>query len=86
MSINGDVNHRDRHEGKVNLIRDHYKKDLNGFFIGDTETDIRAGKVLGLKSIAVTFGIRNADILMREEPDIILNSPAALVNWVKTYS
>ncbi|MBT3666093.1 MAG: HAD family hydrolase [Opitutae bacterium] len=86
LSINGDVNHRDRHEGKVNLIRDHYKKDLNGFFIGDTETDIRAGKVLGLKSIAVTFGIRNADILMREEPDIILNSPAALVNWVKTYS
>jgi phosphoglycolate phosphatase len=86
LSINGDVNHRDRHEGKVNLIRDYYNKDLNGFFIGDTETDIRAGKALGLKSIAVTFGIRNADILMREEPDIILNSPAALVNWVKTYS
>ena len=85
LSTNGDVNHRDRHEGKVNLIRDHYKSDLNGFFIGDTETDIRAGKALGLKSIAVTFGIRNADILMREEPDIILNSPAALVNWVKTY-
>jgi phosphoglycolate phosphatase len=44
---------------------------VGGFFIGDTEVDILAGKQLGLKTVAVTSGIRSRKVLEQYEPDYI---------------
>lgn len=46
---------------------------LKGSFIGDTETDILAGKQLGFKTIAVLSGIRSKEILEKYNPDYIIN-------------
>jgi phosphoglycolate phosphatase len=42
--------------------------------VGDTEVDIRAGKALGLRTVAVTSGIRNRALLEAEGPDQVLES------------
>jgi phosphoglycolate phosphatase-like HAD superfamily hydrolase len=50
-------------------------KPENCTFVGDTETDIITGKMLGMKTIAVCFGIRNRDILCKYQPDLIFDTP-----------
>jgi len=44
----------------------------NSFIIGDTEDDIGAGKELGIKTIAVTSGMRGAEFLEGLKPDYIV--------------
>jgi phosphoglycolate phosphatase-like HAD superfamily hydrolase len=47
--------------------------DMSGYFIGDTETDILAGKEIGLKTVTVLSGIRSRKILERYNPDCIID-------------
>lgn len=47
---------------------------IQGAIIGDTEVDIRAGKLLGLGTIALSNGIRDGNFLVAEEPDLLLDS------------
>ncbi|MEM3703700.1 MAG: HAD family hydrolase, partial [Candidatus Bathyarchaeia archaeon] len=42
--------------------------------VGDSTIDVRAGKNVGAKTVAVLSGIFTRDELEKEEPDIILNS------------
>lgn len=80
--VNNGVN-CERHLLKVDSILKIYPNNLSGIFVGDTETDMRAGKILGLKTIAVTYGIRSPEHLTQEKPDIILHSPKDLVNFIQ---
>lgn len=52
-------------------------------FVGDTETDIMAGKQLGMKTIGVSFGIRDEKLLLQLKPDLTFNSPFDLSNYLK---
>ena len=84
--LSTDAPGRGRAEAKVALVR----KALGagrfcGWFIGDTETDIRAGQMLGLRTAAVAFGIRTAEPLMRLMPDVLLQSPQELVAWATAH-
>lgn len=45
-----------------------------GWFIGDTETDIEAGKRLGARTIAVANGIRTPERLRLASPDFLIPS------------
>lgn len=83
LSNNGDYHKENRHLAKVHLINKKFPI-AKGWFIGDTETDIRCGKALGLTTIGVTFGIRSHDLISKENPDVIVNSPAELVSWLRT--
>lgn len=68
-----------RHETKVNMVRRHFgSRQLSGWFVGDTEVDILAGKALGLKTCAVTFGLRNAGVMSALQPDFLAQSPEEL--------
>ena len=61
---------------KYNLISD-YLADVSfnrHVFIGDTETDIEAGKRLGFTTIAVSNGIRSEELLKKSQPDYIFSS------------
>ena len=48
------------------------------FFVGDTETDIRAGRALGIITVAVCNGIREEGLLRAEQPDWIIPTLADL--------
>jgi phosphoglycolate phosphatase len=61
---------------KVSLIKDCLDgKTLdNGVVIGDTETDILAGRELGFTTIAVLNGIRTHEILSETNPTFLVRS------------
>jgi phosphoglycolate phosphatase-like HAD superfamily hydrolase len=43
------------------------------WMVGDTEADVGAGRLTGLRTAAVLSGIRNREFLIRAEPDFLLN-------------
>lgn len=47
-------------------------------FIGDTETDVRAGQALHVRTVAVCNGIREGDILAAVQPTLLLPDLAGL--------
>ena len=51
-------------------------------FVGDTPIDIRTGKASGMMTVAVTWGFRSIQELQQENPDIIINSPMELLQYV----
>lgn len=50
---------------------------FNGYFVGDTEVDILAGKDIGLKTVAVLSGIRTEDLLVQYKPDYLVKDMKA---------
>lgn len=81
------ITNGERWQVKVNLIN---RLDIlktarleDCVFIGDTETDILAGQHLGMKTIAVSFGIRTRDILTGLKPDVIMDTPKALSTYLR---
>jgi phosphoglycolate phosphatase len=68
-------------EQKAALIREYlhrHGEKARGWMIGDTEADVGAGKRVGLRTAAVLSGIRNAEILLRSEPDYLLHDISEL--------
>ncbi|MBU1565008.1 MAG: HAD hydrolase-like protein, partial [Proteobacteria bacterium] len=51
-------------------------------FVGDTPIDIRTGKVSEMTTVGVTWGFRNFSELQKENPDIIINHPMELLQYV----
>jgi phosphoglycolate phosphatase len=73
-----------RGERKAQLVRDCYgNQQISGWFVGDTETDILSGRLLGLSTVAITFGIRNEEHLKAVLPDVTLHSPAEFHSWAE---
>ena len=69
---------------KAQMVRDCYRnEDFAGWFVGDTELDIQSGRLLGLRTAAITFGIRNVDHLRAVLPDVLLDSPADFQSWAR---
>lgn len=62
----------DGYDVKIALIKDKLG-DSRGVIIGDTEADIITGKQLGLKTFAVTSGIRDEQFLRALEPDYLVS-------------
>ena len=55
-------------------LRRHERVAAGSWMIGDTEADVRAGKLAGLKTVAVLSGIRDEAHLRLAEPHHLLNS------------
>lgn len=78
-------------ETKQRLIAESGFPVGNALIVGDTEIDIRAGRALGLKTVAVLSGIRNRERLAEERPDFIVGDMNALSqiireNWTESYA
>jgi pyrophosphatase PpaX len=58
-------------------------KPADAAYVGDSPFDIRAAKAGGLLAVAVGWGgIHNAERLLEEEPDVLLHTPAELLDVV----
>lgn len=62
-------------------------KELNVFpsatiMVGDTELDIRCGKAAGTQTCAVNYGYRTKELLLKEEPDFLINSIEEIIPLV----
>jgi phosphoglycolate phosphatase len=54
----------------------------DSYMIGDTVGDIRQGKIAQVKTIAVTWGFQPKELLSREAPDYIIDSPEELLDML----
>ncbi|NOZ12365.1 MAG: HAD hydrolase-like protein [Acidobacteria bacterium] len=50
--------------------------------IGDSPNDVRAGKGAGILTVAVSYGFMPVPVLMKENPDIMVDKPARLFDAV----
>lgn len=66
---------------KSGILKDANPKDC--VFVGDTETDILAGKNLGTRIIAVSFGIRAKESLLLLKPDLLFDTPVDLASYLQ---
>ncbi|MCX6150500.1 MAG: HAD family hydrolase [Ignavibacteriales bacterium] len=55
----------------------------NTLMVGDSELDIKCGKAAGAQSCAVTFGYRNKEFLLNENPDFVVDDIRDLVAILK---
>ena len=79
------VQGRERAERKTKSLRKLARK--GDIIVGDSETDIRAGKALGLITIATTGGWRSRALLRRERPARLLagiRDLASVVDRIRT--
>jgi phosphoglycolate phosphatase-like HAD superfamily hydrolase len=58
---------------KAGLLRQSRWLRPGALIVGDTEVDIRAGKAVGIKTVAVLSGIRSRAALEAEAPDAIVD-------------
>lgn len=65
-------------EAKTRMIQSSPLFSRNAVCVGDTEVDIRAGKELGLTTIAVRGGLRTDRLLAQESPDLAIDGIAEL--------
>jgi len=42
--------------------------------VGDMDIDIKAGKLAGIKTCAVTYGMGKKDSIIKSDPDFVINS------------
>ena len=59
---------------KYNLIKKYGDYDKGSIVVGDTETDILAGKKLKIKTVAVIEGMRNREILGKCKSDFLIKN------------
>ncbi len=64
---------------KLNLLKkEQFNK--NSVIVGDTETDILAGKHLGIKTVAVVDGMRSKKFLEKYHPDVLIKDLSKIKN------
>ncbi|MCP4181568.1 MAG: HAD hydrolase-like protein [bacterium] len=70
--------------GKADIIKRIIRKDNTRygkiFYIGDETRDIDAAKKAVIKSVSVSWGYSNREILEEHKPDYIFDSPNELLN------
>jgi len=57
--------------------------DPKGWIIGDTHYEIAAGKKLGLKTIAVSWGDQSKEYLQTHNPDFLIDNPEEILKIIK---
>ena len=60
-------------KSKYKIIGGYDSYNKRSVIVGDTETDILAGKRFGLKTVAVTNGMRNRNFLKKYKPDVLID-------------
>lgn len=56
----------------------------NILFVGDSIYDIITGKSAGMKTVAVTWGNQERDLLNTENPDFIADFAGEIIDYIKT--
>ncbi|MGG6270742.1 HAD hydrolase-like protein [Leptolyngbya sp. AN03gr2] len=62
------------------IIRQQKLQSSRIYYVGDETRDIEAAKKSGVNSIAATWGINSAEILLKYHPDFLINCPTELRN------
>ena len=61
------------------LMKKHGLKRRESVYIGDETRDIVAGRLAGVKTVAVTWGFSDASVLKKRRPTYLINEPSELI-------
>jgi phosphoglycolate phosphatase len=64
---------------KINWQKEKYL-DAVIYYIGDTTGDVRESKETNIKAVAVTWGFHSREVLEKEHPDYLFDTPKELIN------
>ncbi len=78
LILSSDVNRRKENKIKILLDKFSISKD-EVIFAGDTISDIKAAKAMGIKSIATAWGYQKRSKLAKHNPDYIANMPQDVI-------
>ncbi len=72
----------EEHQSKVEKIKGMMEryKEHGCYYVGDTVGDIKEGRKAGAKTIAAAWGYHHKELLTRNHPDFIVNSPQELAD------
>ena len=83
--LGGDVGNRK--SDRIQMMQSKFKiPSESTFMIGDAVSDIREGKIAGVKTVAVTWGFQHLETLAKEEPDFIVDTPSDLLELFNYFS
>ncbi|MFX1328282.1 MAG: HAD family hydrolase [Promethearchaeota archaeon] len=66
-------------EGILKILNKWNLKPSEAIFIGDMTTDIEAGKAANVKMICVASGLARKEILLKHQPDILVDNTEQLI-------
>lgn len=61
------------------IIRQQKLQPSQIYYVGDETRDIEAAKKSGVRSIAATWGLNSSEILLKYQPDFLINHPEELL-------
>jgi len=65
---------------RIEQSRRELKIDLqNCLMVGDAISDVRQGKIAGVRTVAATWGFQDRELLMKESPDFVIDNPKELL-------
>ena len=74
--------YRQKWKLKYRLIKNQRDFDKNSIIVGDTKTDIIAGKKLGIKTIGVLWGMSKKESLEKYKPNFLITDFSKLENAI----
>ena len=71
----------------VNIVLDHFNvKNDECLFVGDSDVDIITGKSNNMKTVAVSWGYKDLDVITQQNPDYIIDEANQLLLIIKEIS
>ncbi len=67
----------------MKLLRDQNLSLDATIYVGDETRDVEAVKKIGMQMIAVSWGFNTREILMNANPDIVLDEPRELIEYLE---
>ncbi|MBQ6796122.1 MAG: HAD-IIIA family hydrolase [Clostridia bacterium] len=52
-------------------------------YVGDSQVDIKTARNAGMRSITVTWGFATMEVLMENEPEVLVNHPREIIDWIE---
>ncbi len=71
-------------DAALNIAKSCNIKPEEILFIGDSFYDIQTGKNAKMKTIAVTWGFQDENVLSKESPDFMAHTPEDIIEYIKS--
>lgn len=80
LGFRNDYKRKPSAEGLM-IIADHFGVNFSDIlYFGDSEVDIKCGKNANVFTVACSWGFRDREILEKEKPDLIIDSPEEITS------
>jgi 2-phosphoglycolate phosphatase len=74
--------HKKPHPGLLNYVLDQFQvSPASALMVGDGDTDVQAGKLAGVLTCGVTYGLANREELVAAGPDFLIDDLAQLSRY-----